>query len=128
MAAVNHRICEFERSIARAVKVDGGEQSKAWTSSTTASQTRRVCKIALRGPTACATAGRDFAHAVGREPRGCTPYTAFMMQWCWELLPSVSQRRIKLNPDIIDARMTLMAIRAGFIGKRARRCQRLGPI
>jgi len=33
-----------------------------------------VCKIALRGLAACATARRDFAHAVGREPRGCTPY------------------------------------------------------
>src|SRR5215831_11938075 len=32
---------------------------------TTASQIRRVCKIALRGLAACATARRDFAHAVG---------------------------------------------------------------
>ena len=23
---------------------------------------------------------RDFAHAIGREPRGCTPYTAFVTQ------------------------------------------------
>ena len=41
---------------------------------TAASQIRRVCKIAPRGQ--CATARRDFAHAAGREPRGCTPYTA----------------------------------------------------
>ena len=46
----------------------------------------------------------------------------------WELLPSVSQSGIKLNPNIIDARMTLMAIRTGFIGKRSRRCEHLGPI
>jgi hypothetical protein len=40
---------------------------------------KRVCKIALRGLAACATARCDSAHAVGREPRGCTPYeTAFM--------------------------------------------------
>ena len=29
---------------------------------------------------ACATARRDFAHATGRQARGCTPYAAFMTQ------------------------------------------------
>jgi HAD superfamily hydrolase (TIGR01509 family) len=45
-----------------------------------------------------------------------------------ELRPSVSQSRIKLNPNIIDARMKLMAIRTVFIGKRSRRREHLGPI
>jgi hypothetical protein len=45
-----------------------------------------------------------------------------------ELRPSVSQSRIKLNPDIIDARVTLMAIRTDFIGIRGRRREYFGPI
>jgi hypothetical protein len=45
-----------------------------------------------------------------------------------ELLSSVSQSRIKLNPNVIDARMTLMAIRTDFIGKRSRRRKHFGSI
>ena len=44
------------------------------------------------------------------------------------LLPPVSQGRIKLNPNIIDAGMKLMAIRTGLIGKRSRRRERFGAV
>jgi hypothetical protein len=57
-----------------------------------------VCKIALRGPAACATARRDFAHAVGREPRGCTPYTALAMMRC-ALFGSSCRSLIKKSPE-----------------------------
>jgi hypothetical protein len=45
------------------------------------------------------------------------------------LLPRpISQSRIKLNPNIIDAGMKLMAIRTGLIGKRRRRRQHFGAV
>ena len=40
------------------------------------SSNRRVCKIAWQNRPACATARRDFAHAVGHAARRCTPYTS----------------------------------------------------
>src|SRR5262249_25051109 len=45
------------------------------------------------------------------------------------LLPRyVSQSRIKLNPNIIDAGMKLMAVRAGLIRKRSRRRECFGAV
>jgi hypothetical protein len=44
------------------------------------------------------------------------------------LWPPVSQSRVKLHPDIIDARMKLMAVRTDCVGKRSRRRKHFGSI
>jgi len=71
------------------------------------------------------------------DARGAHPMLGTSLaaqQHCWfdeqsqELPPSVSQSRIKLNPNVIDAGMTLMAIRTYFIGERGRRRKHFGPI
>lgn len=45
-----------------------------------------------------------------------------------ELSPRISQSRIELNPNVIDARMKLMAIGTALIGKRGRRGEYFGRI
>jgi len=45
-----------------------------------------------------------------------------------ELPSCVSQSRIELNPDVIDARMKLMAICTALIGKCSCRRQHFGPL